>query len=247
MKRTLLIVLAVFMLVAPALAQETLTPNTPVTGEITNDEFAFAYTFTASAGEAYMFEMKSVEDFSDLSSPQLILQSQGLPVVNTNEIFQFFGPFGAEYIAFEVQADGEYSLVATRVDGAAGDSVGEYTLEMIAPTALEPGSSVEATISSESTFDYYVYQGDDPFSIVYEKSDGDYWPEVSINIVDEDGSIKPLGFIVGDAVTRGTMGNFEGGRTYFIVVGQLNSGFTSDEFYFDEAMATYTLSVKAAE
>ena len=246
MKRVVLVT-AILLLALTALtvnAQETITYNQTVTGEITNEVYTVPYTFKGSAGDILVIEMLGVDPFEGFSDPELVLTApDGSVLVNTEDVFQFLGGYGETYVAIELPAAGVYALTATRTGGAEGDGVGQFKLTINTPTPLEPGKSYNGTISSEGTYNYYVYTGDAKFSVKYTKTDGGYWPEVSVNTVDEDGAVKGQGYLVGDGITTGMLGAFRGGRTYFVFVGQLTSTLLTGEYYFGEEFADYTIQV----
>ena len=61
----LMLVVSMFMVVAVQ-AQETLTPGTPVTGEITDDAFALEYTFEGEADQVVVIELAPVDPLGNL-------------------------------------------------------------------------------------------------------------------------------------------------------------------------------------
>lgn len=254
MKKALVLVLTVLLVsmmgMATVQAQDsTIEYGQTVSGEITNAAFEIAYTFSGSAGDALVIEMLAVDEYGDLSSPELILlDSQNNIVGDTTQQFSFFGRFSASYLAVVLPADDTYTILATRRDGRTGDSVGEFNLTLVVPTVLEADTAVSGTVSSEGSYDYYVATGDTAFSLLYSKSAGEFWPEVSVNILDpEDGAITGVGYITGDNLTVGAIGSFPAGQVYFITVGSHRSSFMTNEYYFDEATADYSLTLLADE
>jgi hypothetical protein len=246
MKRVVLVA-AIFLLAITAFtasAQETLSYGQTVTGEITNEAYSVEYTFKASEGDIVVIEMAGVDPFEGFSDPELVLTDPGGTVLaNTEDMFQFFGGYGEAYLAVELSAAGVYGLTATRTGGADGESVGEFTLTVNSPIPLEAGKPYSGTVSSEGRYDFYVYTGDAKFSIEYTKTDGGYWPEVSVNTVDDEGALQGQAYLVGDAITSGSIGTFRSGKTYFVFVGQLTSTFLTNEYYFDEEFADYEIQL----
>jgi hypothetical protein len=246
MKRVVLVA-AIFLLSITAFtasAQEAITYGQTVNGEITNEVYSIDYTFKGGEGDILVIEMVGVDPFEGFSDPEMVLTDpDGTVLANTEDMFQFFGGYGETYLAVELPATGIYALTATRTDGAEGEGVGLFTLTINSPTPLEAGKPYTGTVSSEGRYDFYVYTGDAKFSIEYTKTDGGYWPEVSVDTIDDEGSLQGQAYLVGDAITSGSIGVFRGGRTYFVFVGQLTSTFLTGEYYFDEEFADYEIQL----
>jgi hypothetical protein len=240
--KKLIIVLALLVFAVAASAQEALTPNTPVEGEIAEDALEVLYTFSGTKGTPYIIEMRSPDPLSGLSEPALALVGpDGSIVANTDSMFQTLGGYGAAYIGVVLPADGDYTVTATRT--STGTSVGPYSITLIEPTVLEPDTTFTGELSSEGSFDFYVYNPKERFYINFWRTDGDFVPELSVNAIsEEDGSLMGLGYAYGENSNYHALGFFDPDQTYFVLVGQPEA-VLGGGFYFEEETAEYELEI----
>ncbi|GAB4508739.1 MAG: hypothetical protein OHK0046_02110 [Anaerolineae bacterium] len=205
-----------------------------VTGEITNREFEVSYTFTGDAGQVVVIEMKPVDTLGDLNSPELLLiDAEGQLISSTVRTLSVL----QAVLVAELPANGEYIIIATRRDGRAGDSVGEYTLELILAEQLMAGEALAGQLSSEGRSQYYSVNSEREFQIQYQKtSDGELSPQITVNLINEDG-IDEVASVEGDSLSIALLGNFAPAAPYLIIVGR-------PLFYFsiNEELADYELT-----
>lgn len=240
MKRLLMMFVILVMSVAVVSAQEPLEPDTPVRGEITNEAFEVEYTFSGTADSVVVIEMLAEDEdgfTNDLTAQVIILDSSGSVVIDTAENFVF----SDAVLVTVLPADDDYTLLASRENGRSGDTEGEYTLQLIVPQVLGVGDSVESTASSENNAEYYVVNADSDYILRYNKSAGDYDPEINISTIDDNNSDFEDYALASGQLDTVAMGNIEAG----IYVVRIQEAFFS--FYFDEVTADYSLSVIAAE
>ncbi|MCA9882061.1 MAG: hypothetical protein KC708_03800 [Anaerolineae bacterium] len=239
MKKVVVMLLALVALVGSAFtasAQDSLKPGDTVEGEITNDTYAVSYEYVGIGGEVIIVDLFPVDILADYDNPAIIIQ------LNGEELLRYDG-YGDTTVVTQLPEDGTYSIIASRRDDADGDSVGEYTLTLRNPTPIALGEPVNNTIDSE-TIHYYVYDGADEFMLSFARQ-GDYAPQVSINLVDESatpGRLSAVAAMGGGLVTRGTMGVIPGGDLYVIAVEEPLFSFS-----FGNPTAEYALGLYVPE
>ncbi len=240
-KLVLAVLFGLFLAIMPALAQTgqstPLVPGEPFEGEITKDTFAFEFSYKGAKDEVIVLRLTPKERFGDLSSPAVIIKdSRGNEILN-------YDYFGEIYLAWQLPSDDDYTIIATRYDGAAGDSVGEFTFELIKPQELKTGESVQGTISNENR-QFYLYTGDADFTLSYSKT-GNFSPELSVNTINtrwSAGSLDPVGAVYGPSINQATLGVFKGRNVYIV---QLKEAFF--DFNFDRVTTDYTLTLTEAK
>jgi hypothetical protein len=229
-----ILLIAVLLAIAlPAQAQQTLTYGEAVTGEITDEVPEQVYTFFGKTDEVIFIGMDAVDVLADLDRMMLILRDpEGQTIAERDS---FSGPV----VFAELPFDGTYTVIATRPEE--DDSVGEYTLVAGLVPEISLGSSVTDTVTTEAGDHYYVYRGENDFFLNYTKEAGDFAPEVSVNIINEErgeGQLEVVGVVGGKFVRRGSMGAFPGNDLYIIRLGE-----ASFSFSFGELTATYIIEL----
>lgn len=213
-------------------AQQEILPDTPITGEITNESFAQDYVYKGSADEVVVIILAPVDVLADYDQPALVVaDSSGNQLINDDS-------YGTLTVALELPEDGVYTITATRADGAEGLSVGEYTLTLLKPQEMALGDTVEGRIDNESAH-YYVYRGTEDFILVYNR-DGAFAPQVSLATIGDDGNLTEVGFMGGDLVTAAAIGIIPGDTTYIIRLARAPFGFS-----FGTQVSDYTLEITA--
>ncbi|MBC8170679.1 MAG: hypothetical protein H7X77_03370 [Anaerolineae bacterium] len=210
-------------------------------GEMTEDEFEFNYTFEGTEGDVVIVSFRPVEEFGDLGSPIIIVTDEdGDTVADTTDAFVF----GNLIVAAELENDGEYNIFLTRADGRSGDSVGEFTLELINLPILEVGSPLEAEeTDSDSRSQYYAVKSDENWGLSYLKLDGSMEVEVAVNTIDTtSASLIEVASVDGDMMNEAAIGIFEGGDTYVVSIGEPLFAFN-----FDTVDAEYSLELLTFE
>lgn len=228
---------AVSLLPNAVLAQEdsnTIAYGDTVVGEITNREFEIEYTFTGKADDVVVIEMHQVDVLGDLDHPVImVLDTEYNPLWDT-------GSYGSAVLAAMLPYDGEYVILATRSDGRAGDSVGEYTLTISNLPLLEAGVPVEGDVSSEGVVYYAVDATKGPFTINYAKTSGDFFPEIVVNDISE-AELDDIASMTGTFVS-GSMTIDPAYANGDVLVILLHEGLW--DWNYDEIRATYTLTIE---
>lgn len=210
-----------------------------VDGELTNDAYEVEYTFTGAADDVVVIRMWTEGFDNVVNSPALALASADNTVIGSTA--DHISISDASLVA-TLPADGEYKILATRVDGAAGDSVGTFKLTVLKPEVLAPGQAVSGTLTSEEKR-YYLVNADGPFSLSYERTSGTFAPEVSLNVVSDVGDMDSQAALSGSIVTAGSLDIDPGGQAMFVVLLQEALW----DFNFDVVSAEYTLTLDAVQ
>lgn len=241
-KHVLYLLLTVFLTsVLPAAAQEgsVIVYNDVVTGELTAADYDIPYRFSGKEDDVVVVVMQAVDVLADLDSPLIALyEADGDLLVDTSEKFSINNAL----LVFQLPTDGEYTVVATRVDGPTGTSVGEFTLALLKPEVLTMGASLKNTISSEEFAQFYVVQSEGPFTISYVQQGGQFHPELTVNEITQ-GSLDEVASLSGQAVNRGVIGLNATSNTIYVV--RVNESLL--DFNFDEITADYTLTLGSQE
>lgn len=199
-------------------AQDSIGYGDIVEGEMTEDDYEFEYTFEGSEGDVVLVVFRPVEEFGDLSSPiMMLMDASGDTVADTTDQFVF----GELNLAAELPDDGEYTLLVTRADGASGESLGEFTVELLNLEVLEAGSPVEDETDSDSRPAYYAVKTEENWGLSYLKTDGTMETAIMVNTINDDNaSLNEVASVDGDMLTEAAIGIFEGGETYIVSVGE---------------------------
>ena len=218
--RKLTILFAFLLLSFAVYAQEganTLTYGDSMTGEITNRNFEVEYSFQGSAGDVIVVELIPDDTLDGLSQPSIIILNSEFDVLASVD-----AGISAAVLVYELGQDGEYFILATRRDGRSGESIGPYTLELSLVPLLEPSQTMQGSVTSEQPA-YYAVKSTVDFNISYERGDGDFYPAIEINVIEDqffsDDNLESIATLEGDSLKRGTIGiNVEGsGQALFIV------------------------------
>lgn len=242
-KRLLVVPMVIILLLASSIfvqAQDNVLDYGDVaTGELTNSEFEIEYTFTGKAGEIVVIEMIPEDILGDLDSPViLLLGPNGRIYADTIDAFSF----GDATLVFELNENGDYTIIATRADGRAGDSVGEFFLHLTLPQIIEAGEPISASTGNEERPQYFAVTALDNFSVLYERGFGDFYPNIEVNIIN-DGQLRSVGSATGDELTVALLGEFSGrGGPYIVSI-----GVGLFDFNFTTVTADFEISLVTAE
>jgi len=211
-----------------------------VSGEITDRNFEVPFDFEGKEGDVLIAEMKPVDSLGDLNSPELILiNSEGDTVADTSGSFSF----GGALLAVQLPTNDTYTILASRSDGRAGDSVGEFTLALINPTILKPKESLTGTASSAEGATYYMIEsGKAPYNLSYQKLDGEFSPEVSVNVINEEGGLSSVINLNGSFLSNVQVSIPESEVPIIVKISE-----AAFDFNFDEVTAEYELLITADE
>lgn len=241
MRKIFILLVIALSFAFPATAQDTtIEYGQTVTGEITNREFEVPFDFEGSEGDVLIILMAAVDTLGDLNSPEIILlDEEGEIIGDTSGAFSINGAL----LAIELPASGNYTILASRVDGRAGDSVGEFTLELINPPALTLGEPMTDTISSEGRSNFYVIHNDGTdMTLSYSKQEGDFSPQLGINVINEDYDLRSVVSVGGGELVTATVNVPTTNDLYVVSLEE-----ALFDFNFDEVTADYELTLSAAE
>jgi hypothetical protein len=179
--------------------------------------------------------MEALTFDSELSSPAiLLLNSENDVVADTTETFSIRGAL----LVAELPADDTYTLIATRTDGRGGTDQGEYWLRLSEVPVLEAGSNVDALIATDDPANYVaVRQGDEALRLTYEKTDGEFAPEITVNRIDGS-SLESVISLTGDELEEATVSLPNEAGLYVIAVTE-----SLFSFSFEAEDAKYRLSI----
>lgn len=215
-----------------------------VSGEITNREFEIPFDFEGSDGDIIIIEMQPVDLLGDLNRPEiLLLDEKGDIVADTSQSYSYRGAL----LALELPDDGLYTILASRADGRAGDSVGEFNLILTNPVELVIGEPIEGTVRNSSASGsantaYYAIQGDEiePLILAYERTDGEYAPEIALNRINEDYALEAIASLSGDELVSGTITLPDSDDIFIVSLGR-----SLFSYNFDEIIAEYELTLSS--
>jgi hypothetical protein len=238
----MLMIVAMLAVMVPAFAQDgtPIKANAPVTGEITNEAFETFYTFAGTADQVIVVELAPVDLSGDLDYPQVnILSSEG-------SILASYSGFGRTIVATKLPADDTYTITATRQDGAAGTSLGEYILTVWVPQVLVVGETVQDSLTNTEA-DYFVVESADPFVLSFDRTGGDFNPALSISTISTDLGLLEVATLGGELVTGGSIELEPAFGTASDGVYVIDVAEALFDFNFEPVTADYTLTLTAAE
>lgn len=231
MKKLFVLVFIMLVAVLPSVsAQETPTIGygETVNGTTTDPTEEVRYSFTGKEGDVVVILFGDLNYEGDLSGAKVSLQD-----ASGSEILLTEG-FSNVTLIFEVPAAGDYSIVGT------AETPGLWSLSLLQPSVLESGSKLDESVTSEET-DYYVIKNDQPFTLTYSRTGGDYNPEINIQIMSEFGyGLTPVASLTGTQMTGGVLEVEPGDNNLYLVTVQR----ALFDFSFDATSADYTLTFK---
>lgn len=157
------------------LADNAIAYGETLTGELDNRDFEIEYGFIGEEGDVVIIQMQSPELGGPMEYPALMLLDTEAAVVGSDD------NYGSVILVYKLTQSGEYTIIATRRDGRAGTSIGEYNLTLLkAQDAL--GQNLSGKVDNETVV-FYVVDTSAPFTVNYTR-EGDFYPEIAINITD---------------------------------------------------------------
>ncbi|HLA42945.1 MAG TPA: hypothetical protein VJZ27_05890 [Aggregatilineales bacterium] len=210
-----------------------------VTGTISNEQFEVPYTFQGTQGDVIIIQLSPVDILADLDQPAVILLDSNSGMLTSSD------SFGTVTLAARLPADGAYTILATRADGRAGTSIGEFNLSLMRPPVLESGSQVEGSATSTGGT-FFVYESGASFLISYNKTSGDFSPQLLVNRIGSSNELEEVASLSGVGVTGGQIaiaGTGSVASTTYVIVFQE----ALFDFNFEEVSANFTLVIKASE
>ena len=243
MKKLVLLVMILVLSVMAVSAQDSIAPGDVITGEISESSLEVTYQADVTEGVPVVFAVTGIDAFDDgFSDPKLVLNAPtGETVSDTDEMFQIHGTFGQEYLVFVPNATATYSITVGQTEF--GDSVGEFTLEMIEVPVVALDEVYSGDVTTEGDYDFYFINSDSDFIVSYEIDETEYVPEILLNTHDLEEGLEPVAYMGGEVFTRGAFGIFPAGEAFIISVGEPNGFFS---FFFDEITTNYSIQISAA-
>jgi hypothetical protein len=165
----------------------------PITGELTDREFEVEYYFEGRAGDVIIAAMGEPVYGEGVGEPALMLLDPDFDVIGANDTF-----FGEATIATILLADGEYTLIATRQDGRAGEEVGPYYINFLNPDPVTESLST-GTIDKDSKA-YYVVQSDELFGVGFVLTQATFLADMAVYGVEESGSLERIAVVDGNSL-----------------------------------------------
>jgi len=213
-----------------------------VSGEITNDTFEVAYSFSGAAGDVVVVEMRRANTDSDLYNAAIVLTGpSGDRLANSTDYFAYEG--AEAIVAVELPEDGEYTILATRDDGRTGDEVGEYTLKLFQPEELSK-EAIQGEVTNDTQDQYYVVRSGGSFQVSYLVLESNYAPLVDISFINEEGYPESAASLSGLRLDGGSVRVFaEDGELYLVAIVADDLDYLFDE----DIQVSYELSATPAE
>ncbi len=231
MKKLLVLAFIVLVAVLPTVSAQqdpVIGYGESVSGTTTSPTEEVRYTFTGKEGDVVVILFGDLNYEGELSGAKVALQD-----ASGSELLLTEG-FSNVTLIFEVPSAGDYTIVGT------AETPGLWTLSLLQPPVLESGSKLDDSVTSEET-DYYVIKNDQPFTLTYSRTGGDYNPEVNVQIMSEFGfGLTPVASLTGTQMTGGVL-EVEPGETGLYLVTVQRALF---DFSFDSTSADYTLTFK---
>lgn len=213
-----------------------------INGEITEDEFEIPYTFSGTAGDVVLVEMRRANTDSNLyNAAVVVLDPSGSLIADSADYIAYEGAEGI--VALQLPEDGDYTILATRNSGRSGDETGEYLLKLFQLDVLGK-KPIQGEVTNETQDQYYAVFADGSFTVKYSVSSSNYAPLVDVNYVNEDGYFESAGSLSGLRLDAGSVQIFaEAGQLYVVAIVADDLDYLFDE----DVQVAYELSVSAAE
>ncbi|MBL8119152.1 MAG: hypothetical protein JNJ78_16575 [Anaerolineae bacterium] len=211
-----------------------------VEGEITSNDYEFRYTFNGSAGDVVSVEMFPKPGTYDIDG-YIFLRDPDGDVVAENDDYGY----PLSLVVAELPADGEYTIVATRSGGSTGSSEGTYWLRVSQVEIVEPGSSVEATITSNYDEElpnlfYLKPEASGPVTITFAQEVSELFGSLEVSGWDEYGKVTFANLDNTAKVSAATITlDLEAGEFYV-----LNVARSFSSYVFDEVESVVTITVE---
>jgi hypothetical protein len=213
-----------------------------INGEITDDEFEIPYTFSGTAGDVVLVEMRRANSDSGLyNAAVVVLDPSGSLIADSADYIAYEGAEGI--VALQLPEDGDYTVLATRDSGRSGDETGEYILKLFQLDVLGK-KPIQGEVTNETQDQYYAVLADGSFTVKYSVSSSNYAPLVDVNYVNEDGYFESAGSLSGLRLDAGTVQIFaEAGQLYVVAIVADDLDYLFDE----DVQVAYELSVSSVE
>lgn len=199
MKRWFMLMAVVLTLAmaGSALAQGDNTPlayGETVEGEVSDAQFEIPYQFTGAEGDVIHARMV-VDDSGEFYEPSLILLDAD------NSVVASYDGWYEAILLTPLPADGEYTLLASRVGGRTGTDAGNYTLTLDLLSGVTTGEPLTGEMSNEDVV-LYAVPADVPFTLEFERVSGDFAPELTVNVLGEFGEFEVIGALYGQTIRK---------------------------------------------
>ncbi len=137
------------VIATPAVITETaIAYGDTVTGTISNDVYEYRYLFEAQAGDVISIFMRATDRRQGLDGYLTLLAPNGAQLV-VNDDFNSLQGYDPGIADYAIPADGTYTIVASRFNGVAGTSSGDFELVLTVTDATvatpEPTASADFT------------------------------------------------------------------------------------------------------
>jgi hypothetical protein len=141
------------------------------TGTITNEVYEYRYTFEAQKGDVITISMVALQRVQGLDGYLTLLAPNGAQLV-VNDDFNSLQGYDPAIANYEIPADGVYTIIASRFNGVAGTTFGDFelTLTRNEATVITPeptftviplayGDRAEGDITDDAFYVAYQFVG----------------------------------------------------------------------------------------
>lgn len=215
----------------------------PVQGTLAPGDDRHRYQFNGTADTLLLIRVRAADPYGDLPFPQItFLSDEGFLADTAQHTGHAPGVTHQATLAIVLPEDRRYFIKISHHDRSPPDSQGDYILTLTEPETLQPDTRSRRTLSSDD--DAHIFQVNSPHtvSLRYNRLTGMFYPEVRVHQIDANHDLHTLAYAGGDWLTQSELGSFPPGR-YLVTVGSPRLTWLTDEFYFDPAEVTYTLSL----
>jgi hypothetical protein len=151
-----------------------------VQGELTGDKFETKYTFHGTAGQVVSVAMMADPDATGLDCFLVLRNSDGDIIAQNDDVLDSYS-----LVIAELPAEDDYTVLATRYNGASGDSTGKYWIRANEVESLSPGAKVTIDIATDDDKRYprfYVMQLDSSSTVKFGFNEvaGTQYPQVGL-------------------------------------------------------------------
>lgn len=150
--------------------ESTITYGDVVTGTISNTIYEYRYLFEAQAGDIVTIWMRATNRQQGLDGYLTLLAPNGAQLI-VNDDFNSLQGYDPAIVDYTIPADGTYTIIASRFNGVAGPSTGDFELRLtrsevvvttpelpdVAAIPLAYGERVEGDITDAQPFVIYRF------------------------------------------------------------------------------------------
>lgn len=172
-----------------------------VIGDITNEVYEDIYQFKGQEGDFVRINMTPTDILSDMDNPRVVLQTESGIELAADDYFGIGGDLFAE-----LPDTGLYNIIATRRDGATGESVGEYSLSLSHLEVIEEDFTQTGLTATTDEELFWVVKPPSNVTLAFSNASGDMVTQFALNEINaEDGRIRELAVVGGSNALAGSI------------------------------------------